>query len=77
MISFSFIFSLSAGDENTISLLNSLYSNSGWNILKKSDNILLSTKLIPGKNLSAVMVKKELNLPKEILQEVIMDIKRY
>ena len=58
-------------------VLNSLHDNTGWEILDSSANRLISTKRIPGKDLFAVMVKKELNLPKEILQAVIMDINNY
>ena len=56
--------------------LNSLHDNTGWEILNSSNN-LVSIKEIPGKDLFAVMVKKEINLPKEILQDVIMDINNY
>ena len=60
---------------NTI--LNFLHDNTGWEILDSSANRLISTKRIPGKDLFAVMVQKELDLPKEILQAVIMDINNY
>ena len=58
-------------------ILNSLHDNTGWEILDSSAYRLISTKRIPGKDLFAVMVQKELDLPKEILQAVIMDINNY
>ena len=60
-----------------INLLNSLHDNTGWQILDSSSHNLVSTKEIPGRDLFAVMVKKEVDLPKEILQDVIMDINNY
>ena len=60
-----------------INLLNSLHDNNGWQILDSSSHNLVSTKEIPGRDLFAVMVKKEVDLPKEILQDVIMDINNY
>ena len=60
-----------------INLLNSLHDNNGWEILDSSSHNLVSTKEIPGRELFAVMVKKEIDLPKEILQDVIMDINNY
>ena len=60
-----------------INLLNSLHDNNGWKILDPSSHNLVSTKEIPGRDLFAVMVKKEVDLPKEILQDVIMDINNY
>lgn len=60
-----------------INLLNSLHDNKGWEILDSSSHNLVSTKKIPGRDLFAVMVKKEIDIPKEILQDVIMDINNY
>ena len=83
IIGFSFLFLFSrvvfSGNLSSkpINLLNSLHDNNGWKIIDSSSNNLVSTKEIPGKNLSAVMVKKEIDVPKEILQDVIMDINNY
>ena len=60
-----------------MNLLNSLHDNNGWEILKSSSNNLVSTKKIPEKDLFAVMVKKDIELPKNILQNVIMDVNNY
>ena len=60
-----------------VDLLNSLYDNTGWEILDSSSNNLVSTKRIPERDLFAVMVKKNTELPKNILQDVIMDVKNY
>ncbi len=71
-----FVFSGNLGSKPT-NLLNSLHDNNGWEVIDSSSNNLVSIKEIPGKDLFAVMVKKEINLPKEILQDVIMDINNY
>ena len=60
-----------------VSLLNSLHNNDDWEIIKFDNDISISTKRILDKNLLGVMVEKELSLPKEILQNVIMDINNY
>ena len=60
-----------------MALFNSLYSNDEWEIIDSVEDISISTKNIMDKNLLAVMVNKELSLPKEILQNVIMDINNY
>ncbi|MAL65024.1 MAG: hypothetical protein CMF94_02865 [Candidatus Marinimicrobia bacterium] len=71
-----FVFSGNLGSKPT-NLLNSLHDNNGWEVIDSSSNNLVSIKEIPGRDLFAVMVKKEINLPKEILQDVIMDINNY
>ena len=71
-----FVFSGNLSSKPT-NLLNSLHDNNGWEVIDSSSNNLVSIKEIPGKDLFAVMVKKEINLPKEILQDVIMDINNY
>ena len=58
-------------------LLNSLHDNTGWEILDSSLHNLVSTKEIQGRDLFAVMVKKDIKLPKNILQDVIMDVNNY
>ena len=58
-------------------LLNSLHDNTGWEILDSSLHNLVSTKEIQGRDLFAVMVKKDIDLPKKILQDVIMDVNNY
>ena len=60
-----------------MNLLNSLLDNTGWEILNSSTHNFVSTKNIPERDLFAVMVKKDINLPKKILQEVIMDVNNY
>ena len=60
-----------------IKLLNSLHDNTGWEILDSSSNNLVSTKEIQERDLFAVMVKKDIELPKNILQNVIMDVNNY
>jgi len=60
-----------------INLLNSLHDNNGWEILDSSSHNFVSTKEIPEKDLFAVMVKKDIELPNNILQDVIMDINNY
>ena len=60
-----------------IKLLNSLHDNNGWEILDSSSNNLVSTKEIQERDLFAVMVKKDIELPKKILQNVIMDVNNY
>ena len=60
-----------------INLLNSLHDNTGWEILDSSSNNLVSTKEIQERDLFAVMVKKDIELPKNILQDVIMDVNNY
>ena len=60
-----------------IKLLNSLHDNTGWEILDSSSNNLVSTKEIQERDLFAVMVKKDIELPKNILQDVIMDVNNY
>ena len=71
-----FVFSGNLSSKPT-NLLNSLHDNNGWEVIDSSSNNLISIKEIPGRDLFAVMVKKEINLPKEILQDVIMDINNY
>ena len=71
-----FVFSGNLSSKPT-NLLNSLHDNNGWEVIDSSSNNLVSIKEIPGKDLFAVMVKKEIDLPKEILQDVIMDINNY
>ena len=71
-----FVFSGNLSSKPT-NLLNSLHDNNGWEVIDSSSNNLVSIKEIPGRDLFAVMVKKEINLPKEILQDVIMDINNY
>ncbi len=73
---FNTIFSNNINAKPT-TILNSLHDNIGWEILDSSANRSISTKRIPGKDLFAVRVQKELDLPKEILQGVIMDINNY
>ena len=58
-------------------LFNLLYDEDNWEVYDSSSSNLISTKKIPGKDLFAVMVEKELNLPKDVLKDVIMDIKNY
>ena len=58
-------------------LLNLLYEEDNWEVFDSSSSNLVSTKKIPGKDLFAVMVEKELNLPKDVVKDVIMDIKNY
>ena len=60
-----------------LDLLNSLHDNMGWEILDSSSNNLVSTKEIQERDLFAVMVKKDIKLPKNILQDVIMDVNNY
>ena len=60
-----------------MNLLNSLHDNTGWEILDSSSNNLVSTKEIQERDLFAVMVKKDIELPKNILQDVIMDVNNY
>ena len=60
-----------------MNLLNALHDNNGWETIDSSSHNLVSTKEIPGRDLFAVMVKKEIDLPKEILQDVIMDVNNY
>lgn len=72
----NFVFSGNLSSKPT-NLLNSLHDNNGWEVIDSSSNNLVSIKEIPGRDLFAVMVKKEINLPKEILQDVIMDINNY
>ena len=60
-----------------MNLLNSLHDNTGWKILNSSSHNLVSTKQIPERDLFAVMVKKDIDLPKNILQDVIMDVNNY
>ena len=60
-----------------MNLLNSLHDNTGWEILNSSSHNLVSTKQIPERDLFAVMVKKDIDLPKNILQDVIMDVNNY
>ena len=60
-----------------MNLLNSLHDNNGWEILDSSSPNLISTKEIPERDLFAVMVKKDIELPKAILQDVIMDVNNY
>ena len=58
-------------------LFNLLYEEDDWEVFDSSSSNLVSTKKIPGKDLFAVMVEKELTLPKNVLKDVIMDIKNY
>lgn len=60
-----------------IDLLSSLHNNADWKLLQSKENISVSTKKIEGKDLLGVMVKGEISLPNEILQNVIMDIDGY
>ena len=72
----SFVFSRNLSVK-PINLLNSLHNNNGWKILDSSSDSLVSIKEISGRDLFAVMVKKDIDLPKEILQDVIMDVNNY
>ena len=65
---FNTIFSNNINAKPT-TILNYLHDNIGWEILDSSANRSISTKRIPGKDLFAVRVQKELNLPKFQLKE--------
>ena len=55
-----FVFSGNLSSKPT-NLLNSLHDNNGWEVIDSSSNNLVSIKEIPGKDLFAVMVKKEID----------------
>ena len=63
--------------QNLRIFFNLLYEEDNWEVFDSSSSNLVSTKKIPGKDLFAVMVEKELNLPKDVVKDVIMDIKNY
>ena len=74
----SFCCALSIDNTNKpIMLFNELYSDKEWELLDSDNNLSVYTKNINNKNLKAVMVKQELALPKDVLQDVIMDIGNY
>ena len=59
-------------------LLELLKPNVGWNILETTDDsITISTKNLPGCNLSAIKVEKKLQIIPDIFTEIIMDISNY
>ena len=60
-----------------VMLFDALYNNDEWEFLDKDNGFSVFTKNVNDKNLKAVMVKKELELPKEVLQNVIMDVDNY
>ena len=74
----SFCCALSIDNTNKpIMLFNELYSDKEWELLDSDNDLSVYTKSINNKNLKAVMVKQELALPKDVLQDVIMDIGNY
>tara|TARA_Y100000996_G_C22477303_1_gene624724 strand:- start:347 stop:1042 length:696 start_codon:yes stop_codon:yes gene_type:complete len=60
-----------------VMLFDALYNNDEWELLDTDNGLSVFTKNVNDKNLKAVMVKKELELPKEVLQNVIMDVDNY
>lgn len=66
--------------ENTdlsTSLFKTLYDDNGWNKPSIIDGISLSTKRVPNMSIKAVKVHIETNIPKNIITDIIMDIKNY
>ncbi len=64
--------------ENTdlsTSLFKTLYDDNGWNKPSIIDGISLSTKRVPNMSIKAVKVHIETNIPKNIITDIIMDIK--
>lgn len=58
-------------------LFHILNDNVGWNTIANREDITLSTKSIDGMNLVAFMAKQKTSIPKEIIQDIIMDVKNY
>ena len=74
----SFCCAISIDNTNKpIMLFNELYCDKEWELLDSDNDLSVYTKSINNKNLKAVMVKQELALPKDVLQDVIMDIGNY
>ena len=71
----SFIFA--ENTELSTSLLKTLYDDNGWNKPSIIDGISLSTKRVPNMSIKAVKVHIETNIPKNIITDIIMDIKNY
>ena len=66
--------------ENTdlsTSLFKTLYDDNGWNKPSIIDGISLSTKRVPNMSIKAVKVHIGTNIPKNIIADIIMDIKNY
>ena len=66
--------------ENTdlsTSLFKTLYDDNGWNKPSIIDGISLSTKRVPNMSIKAVKVHIETSIPKNIITDIIMDIKNY
>tara|TARA_Y100001936_G_scaffold242807_1_gene280672 strand:- start:816 stop:1523 length:708 start_codon:yes stop_codon:yes gene_type:complete len=64
-------------DSRTEKLLKTLYNNEGWVVDNIKDGISLSRKKIENMELTALMVKQEIMIPKEIVQSVVMDVNNY
>ena len=64
-------------DNRTEELLKTLYSNEGWVVDNIKEDISLSRKTIENMELTALMVRQKIMIPKEIVQSVIMDVNNY
>ena len=61
----------------SFSLFKTLYADNGWKKSSIIDGISLSTKKVPNMSIKAVKVHIETNIPKNIITDIIMDIKNY
>ena len=64
-------------DNRTEELLKTLYNNEGWVVDNIKEGISLSRKTIENMELTALMVRQKIMIPKEIVQSVIMDVNNY
>ena len=64
-------------DNRTEKLLKTLHNNEGWVIDNITEGISLSRKKIEDMELTALMVRQKIMIPKEIVQSVIMDVNNY
>ena len=60
-------------DNRTEELLKTLYNNEGWVVDNIKEGISLSRKTIENMELTALMVRQKIMIPKEIVQSDIMD----
>ena len=64
-------------DNRTQELLKKLHSSEGWVVENIEEGISLSRKKIENRELTALMVRQKIMIPKEIVQSVIMDVNNY
>ena len=64
-------------DNRTEELLKTLYNNEGWVVDNTKEGGSLSRKTIENMELTALMVRQKIMIPKEIVQRLIMDVNNY